>query len=112
MSVKLDWRGPEIEKRVHQAEEAALRETLEIAASRVRSSHSWRNRTGALEASIKTYGVNRTMDRTVGTFGYDQPYGLFLEIGMRGRPGSNDVRGAGDREFKHLPDRIRKAAAL
>jgi hypothetical protein len=48
-SVKVDWRGPEIEKRVHQAEEAALRETLEIAASRVRSSHSWRNRTGALE---------------------------------------------------------------
>lgn len=110
--VSLQWFGAEVRKRIRAAEGKAVGQTLDAAAARARGSHRWKNRSGKLQDSIRSFGVNTEGQRVVGEFGYGRGYGLFQEIGFRGRAGDHTLRRAGDRQFTDLADRLRREASL
>lgn len=105
-TVRVEWHGPAMQKRIRAITEDALRETIDKAASAARSQHGWKSRSGKLQAGIDYVGLESSKDGLVGSFGYSEPYGLFQEIGFRGHPGDHTLRRAGDREFTSLAGRI------
>lgn len=105
--VRTTWFGADVKKHVRAISEDAVRETAEKGAATARHSHQWHNRSGKLASSIDTFGVEKSGSTITGSFGYSEPYGLFLEIGSRGRAGSHDLRRAGDREAGSMAERIR-----
>lgn len=105
--VRVEWHGDAMHKRIRGISESALRETIDKAASSARSNHGWKSRTGKLQAGIDYVGLESSKDGLVGSFGYSESYGLFQEIGFRGRPGDHTLRRAGDREFTSLADRMK-----
>ena len=110
MSVRLDWRGDEVKRKVHAAGRSALAETAEAAVRRARSSHpGWKNITGAAEASIRSMGIEEKGSQLRARFGSTLPYFIFLEVGARGRSGDYTLRRAADVEGGHLRERIAKA---
>lgn len=107
MNVRLDWRGEDIQKRMREAEEGALEETVQLAAARAQAVHpGWESRTGETEASIQPRALQRQRARTTAAFGFGVRHGVFLELGFLGRPGAQTVQTAAREHFPQLAARI------
>ena len=78
--VRVEWRGDELAKRASSAALAGTQETLDLAAAHARAVHpGWSNRTGTAERTIHADRVARDRARATGRFGFEVPYGVFLE---------------------------------
>lgn len=110
-TMKLDWKGEEVEQKVMGvAVPNAMNDTTAAAAIFAKGNHpGWRNRTGTAEGSIRGDPARRDGDRWVALFGsFDVNYFIWLEIGTRFFEGDNTLRRAADVEFPRLAERIRK----
>lgn len=105
-----EWNAPAIQTRIRGAEETSVRKTLDQAAAAARGSRRTKSRSGKLR--IQVFDVRRTADGVTGDFGYTEGYGMFHEIGFRGRAGDHTLRRAGDREFTRLAETLSAAAGL
>lgn len=99
----LEWHGDEIKARIHKAADAEVQVTAED---------------GVREAAVNTpvlTGEARDslaveMDGSRATWGYHVPYGIWIEIGDRGRAGAHALRRAADRVYPGLGERIGRRA--
>lgn len=108
MSVRVDFKGKEVAKRVHEAEERGLKMTGAQMVERARSSHpGWKSQTGEAERSIQAEPVERTATGARLRFGSSLARFIWLEIGSRGRAGDSTLRRAADVEGGHLGERVR-----
>lgn len=104
-AMTLDWRGDEIARAMHQAEEAAVEATLDEAVELARQDAPVRS--GALRDGIQRLGaVEGDEAGAAGAWGGSAPYTFFVEIGTRGRAGVHMLRRAADRAYPRLSARI------
>jgi len=104
-ALTLDWRGDEVARAMHQAEEAAVEATLDEAVELARQDAPVR--TGELRDGIQRFGAVEGADEgAAGAWGGSAPHTLFVEIGARGRSGVHMLRRAADRAYPRLSARI------
>jgi hypothetical protein len=107
MSVRLDWHGEEVAKRVASATVVAMDEVDEAVADAARHDHpGWQSRTGDAEASIAAAPVQAGPGGVRGGAGYGVGYGRFLEFTARGHPGDRTITRAMERLGRELARRI------
>jgi len=103
------WRGDELRAATERAMSEAMVEVLDDAVRIARTSHTWRDRTGAAAASIgREQTPRRVAGRVQAAFFSSLPRFIWLEIGARGRAGDNTLRRASDVAFPKLGERIRQ----
>jgi hypothetical protein len=102
--VSLIWKGDAIVARIERAAEAATIETVDEAISV--AAPNTPVLTGATRNSLRREG-----DGLSQRWGYHTSYGIFVEIGSRGRAGAHALRRAADRAYGHLVRRIREHMA-
>lgn len=108
MPMRLDWRGPEVERRTVNAVVKGTDKTLEDAARDAQAMTPVL--TGAARSSIQVWPASRHGNEVAGQMGSaGVRYFIFVEIGARGRPGVHMLRRAGDRAFPQYPDNVRRA---
>lgn len=101
------WNGPEIAKRIRDAEVAAVQETIDAAAAQAAASRTGRH------ANITSEKATATASGVTGRWGvFDPPRGepfheLFRETGTAFIAGDNAKRRAADAQYSRLSDRIR-----
>lgn len=97
----LQWRGELVVARIERAAVAATRDTVEAAAAGTRAD------TPVLTGRARD-SVRRENDGLAITWGYHVPYGIFIEIGARGKAGVHAMRRNADRAYAGLAGRIRR----
>lgn len=104
MAGRLLWRGPQVAARVRAAARAAIAETID-AASREAAAETWR-RTGQAAESVAEHPrpVTDEGSRVVGRWGADPRHRagwryVFIEKGVRGRPGGHFLGRAADAQY-------------
>jgi hypothetical protein len=91
----VEWHGEEIARRV---ELAAVRGSVEIVDdAAAEAAANTPVLTGAAKASVARENVGRVI-----YWGYHVPYGIWIEIGARGRAGVHALRRAGDAHYGRL----------
>lgn len=94
----LDWKGPEVRRKVAVAAAVGLDATMEEGVAKARESHEpyppasppdtpYANRTGALTGSttVKVHAVFVSLTKIVGTWGSSSGHALYDEIGTSRR---------------------------
>lgn len=94
------WHGEEVYARVVEAAKVATEETVDEAI--VDTQANTPVLTGAARASVRREGGGLSI-----TWGYHVAYGLFIEVGERGRAGVHAMRRAADKNYARLAMRIR-----
>ncbi len=108
MSVRLDWKGDELAKKVTRASETALRQTGTAAVAEARADHpGWHSRTGAAEASIAASPPATDARGTRSFFGFGLRRGIFLELTTRGHVGDRTIARATEHQGRLIAKRIR-----
>lgn len=114
MSGRLVWRGPQVAARVRAAAARGIEDTMESASDQA-AAETWRATGQAAEAVAEhPRPIASQGPRTVGRWGADprHPAGwryLFIEKGVRGRPGGHFLVRAADAHYGGLVRRIRAA---
>ena len=106
---RLTWRAEVIQRRVREASRKGIDITMALCVVLAKKHPPLPFVSGTAQGSIQMRPAEIQRDRVVGRWGsFDVDYFIWLEIGARGRPGGFYLRGAADREYPQLVDRIRK----
>ena len=97
----LQWRGDIVAARVEHAAAEATRETVDDAVEGTRADTP-------VDTGRARDSVRRENDGLAITWGYHVRYGIFIEIGSRGRAGAHAMRRNADRAYAGLVGRIRR----
>jgi hypothetical protein len=100
----LIWRGKEVAAKVKRAAEEATVETVDVAVVETQAN------TPVLTGRARD-SVARDNEGLSVTWGYHVPYGIWIEIGARGRTGVHAMRRGADRAYAGLVGRIRRRLA-
>lgn len=105
------WRGREVEDRVIRAAKLGIDATTAQMVKTAKRIHTWKNRTGLAEGSIRMTPAEVKSDGSiVGEFGsFGVEYFIWLELGSSTQPARPSLRPAFDQEAPNLVDNIRKA---
>jgi hypothetical protein len=104
MSKLLEWRGDLIADLVERAAAEATRETVDDAVEGARADTPVE--TGRARDSIRRENEGLSI-----SWGYHIRYGIWIEIGARGRAGVHAMRRNADRAYAGLTGRIRRRLA-
>lgn len=105
--MSLRWLGDDIQKKVLEATQKGIDQTMSQAVIEAKQSHpGWNNVTGTAEGSIRVVSfAAQEGERITGIWGsVDVNYMIWLEL-KRG----SALRGAADRTYPKLRDNIQKA---
>lgn len=99
----LEWHGDRIRDRISNAADGAVEETVNEAVGEA-----------AIHTPVETGRARDSlaveMENGRATWGYHVRYGIWIEIGARGRAGVHALRRAADRTYGRLPERIVRRA--
>lgn len=102
----VEWKGDELLAKVTQATALAIDQTLADCVVDAKAEHSFENRTGVLEGSIRSTPAALQGSKVVGEWGsFSVEYALYVEI----LEGYGFLRPQADRHYPHLKKRIREA---
>lgn len=118
----VEWRGDAVKSKVRRAEMLAVNRTMSECVIHAKGNHTWRNRTGTLEGSIRIANFAAPHARGVrGVWGSsDVVYALRMELGFQGsdalgrainQPARPYLRPAADVVYPRLAGYIREALA-
>lgn len=83
MTVEFKWNGEALKRKMFAAQKFGIDKTMAEAVTHAKNNHTWKNRTGTLEGSVKIieYGA-KDLDGVAGTWGSaDVVYALIQELG-------------------------------
>lgn len=99
-----NWRGDDILEKVRSRVKAAIDDTTAETAIDAKRSHPFVNRTGRLEASLRSEPAKDLGGKITGRVGsWDVGYAIYVELGPHARP---YLRPSAERTFPRLKDRI------
>lgn len=99
--MSLTWKGDDVVRRIERAAADATVETVDAAIEDARPETPVL--TGATRDSLFREG-----DGLAVRWGYGTRWGIWVEIGERGRAGAHALRRAADRQYERLAERIRR----